>query len=162
MRLAPALLFLAACSCQPSPLVPTMPRVAADGTVVVYGPPAPVHARPIAPPGIYWPWFAEAQRCSGLTGPRGASVDHIHWLLTDETPALDSTWIRVGLYVPPDTIVLATAYAGQPYVVIHEVLHYLRQRGGHPDVPFQTCGVMDASAWLTRRVLETTLHTEAP
>jgi hypothetical protein len=135
-------LMLATCGCAPT--------VAAD---------ARFNVAPYAPPVRYRAWFAEAERCSGLHRGR---VEAITWLVTDSTPPLAGApgWVEIGRFLPPDTIRIARPYVGAPWTVMHEVLHYLIGHGGHPAVPFQTCGVADAFAWDTRQVLDASLHGE--
>jgi hypothetical protein len=164
MRLALALLMLSACSCAPVvPLTaPLTPSLGVADTILVQNDSLRLKAVPLRPPAVYWAWFAEAVRCSGSHGPKGARVERITWLATEAEPPSEPGYVQVGRWITPDTILLSSHAVQDPRVVIHEVLHYLRQRGGHPAVPFATCGVTDESAWLTRRVLETTLHTEAP
>lgn len=158
---------LAACSCVP----PQAQTPTAPARAVVVGAPGDgprVVAWAYVPPAVYGLWFAEARRCSALPLPpanRGRGYRALHWLVTDaeppagvlQTPTGPVPLVRLGQWVAPDTIVLSRARVGDPRVVIHEVLHYLRQRGGHPDVPFATCGVRDDASWLTRQVLAASL-----
>lgn len=99
--------------------------------------------REFEPPQIYRAWYAEVERCSGLSG----AFDRITWF---EAEVYDKEGVeRSGVWSPPHTIFLDpevvaatcdTVPGGGPCFrqqnVKHEMLHELRQGGhdkGYPD-----------------------------
>jgi hypothetical protein len=79
--------------------------------------------------------WAYAQACSGLKPQSGFPLSRVHWYVADliaHSPHHDT----IGLWNAPDSIVLDLRFANDFTTITHELLHYLRQEGGHPRVPF--------------------------
>lgn len=89
-------------------------------------------------PAIYQTWYTDVARCVGV---REGDFEEITWRLVPGAGWYD--WSQGGfvwgLWSAPHTIYLASAYASQPWLVRHEMIHDLRGRGGHPSPPFHAC-----------------------
>lgn len=102
---------------------------------------APSDLLPTDPPDLYREWYRQAERCSGLTG----DFDQVTWLIGGEPHPEGEDRIAAGQWIRPRTIWISRPYRDVQWVVMHEVLHELRQRGGHPANPFETCRVTQAT-----------------
>jgi hypothetical protein len=99
---------------------------------------APAGAVPFTPPAAYQTWWAEIERCAGLSG----DFDRVEWYGVPGSsyvcPAYEGRCD--GWWRSPHIIYMAQARIGDRRLAEHEMLHDLLQRGDHPPV-FQTCGV---------------------
>ena len=93
------------------------------------------------------PAWEYVKRCSGETEKEGGRYEDIKFFVV--TPhALDDSTVghiarNLGRWIPPDTILIDSLYRNSLWVVAHEMLHHLRQQGGHPHVPFdRPCALM--------------------
>jgi hypothetical protein len=93
------------------------------------------------------PAWEYVKRCSGEKEKRGGRYEDIKFFLTSPHALDDSTSTpaqrTLGRWVAPDTILIDSLYRNSMWVVAHEMLHHLRQQGGHPPVPFEKpCALM--------------------
>jgi hypothetical protein len=102
-------------------------------------------------PSVYQTWWADVERCAGVTG----DIDRIEWY---EVPCTAGETgfecpdtpdgLCAGEWKAPHLISLAgpnalfpDGYVNDEFTVKHEILHDLLQTGDHP-VTFQECGLM--------------------
>ena len=99
--------------------------------------------------------FADSQwqydlACTGLTPALGGDLSDVKWQIVTHNGVVQNHTFLLGLWIPPDTIRLDTAYVHSKWVVRHELLHHLLQGppaplGPHPFNPFWfPCRVMPA------------------
>jgi hypothetical protein len=93
-------------------------------------PPLPDDAQVFTPPPVYSTWWQMTQACSGLSGP----LSSVTWYQTAEQVTDTHTGdVIAGYWVPgKNQIVLNTLVMTDGGTVRHEMLHALRQKGGHP------------------------------
>jgi hypothetical protein len=99
----------------------------------------PSGATRYAPPDVYQAWWQLTERCSGLTGELGA----VRWYRVAAVDSFDleGTWASGAWYPTGNRIVIAQQEITDGEVVRHEMLHALRQAGGHPrDLFLDKCG----------------------
>jgi len=110
-------------------LIAALPLVVAVCDKVV-GPSLPADAVEFSPPPVYTTWWQMTQSCSGLTG----SMNAVAWYKTDEVVHDTHTGdVIAGFWLPDhNQIVLNSAVMMDGGIVRHEMLHALRQKGGHP------------------------------
>lgn len=96
---------------------------------------APNYGVRFQPPLSYQEMWREMETCSGLHG----DFFKIEWYTATNEELGDRV---VGRWYPPHTIILSefTVSVGLSVTIQHEMLHDLRQDGGHPAV-FDTCHV---------------------
>ena len=96
----------------------------------IVGPTLPSDAQQFSPPPVYSTWWQMTQSCSGLTGSMAA----VTWYQTNEVVHDTHTGdIIAGFWVPgSNQIVLTATVLMEGGIVRHEMLHALRQKGGHP------------------------------
>ena len=96
----------------------------------VVGPKLPADAAVFSPPPVYTTWWQMTQTCSGLSG----SLSAVTWYKTDEVVHdTHSGDVIAGFWVPgSNQIVLNSNVMLDGSIVRHEMLHALRQKGGHP------------------------------
>ena len=94
------------------------------------GPVLPKDAVLFSPPAVYSTWWQMTQTCSGLTGSMAA----VTWYQTSEEITDTHTGdVIEGFWVPgSNQIVLNSLVMLDGGTVRHEMLHALRQKGGHP------------------------------
>jgi hypothetical protein len=94
------------------------------------GPVLPKDAEQFSPPPVYSTWWAMTQTCSGLTGSMAA----VTWYQTAEEVTDTHTGdVIAGYWVAgSNQIVLNSLVMLDGGTVRHEMLHALRQKGGHP------------------------------
>ncbi|MFL5483195.1 MAG: hypothetical protein ACJ8AK_13530 [Gemmatimonadaceae bacterium] len=94
------------------------------------GPGLPNDAEQFSPPPVYSTWWQMTQACSGLTGSMAA----VTWYQTSEEVTDTHTGdVIAGYWVPgSNQIVLNSLVMLDGGTVRHEMLHALRQKGGHP------------------------------
>ena len=106
-------------------------------------PKLPSDAELITPPPVYSTWWQMTQACSGLTG----SLSAVTWYQTAEQVTDTHTGdVIAGYWIPgSNQIVLNSLVVMDGGTVRHEMLHALRQRGGHPRDQFlgKCAGVVD-------------------
>lgn len=95
--------------------------------------------------GIVKPALADSawryvQRCSRLTPRDSFPLSRVNWFVADLI-AHSKNHDLIGLWQPPDTIILDLRFANDFQTISHELTHYLRQIGGHPDDPFKKCNL---------------------
>jgi len=90
----------------------------------------PADAEQFTPPPVYSTWWQITEACSGVTG----SLAAVTWYKTEEVVEdTHSGDIIAGFWVPgSNQIVLNSHVMMDGGVVRHEMLHALRQKGGHP------------------------------
>jgi len=98
--------------------------------------------------------FADSQwqydlACTGLTPQPGGNLSDVKWQIISHDWLFEGHSFLLGLWIPPDTIRLDSAYAADAWIVRHELLHHLLrgpppdQGGPHPWAPFAfPCQVM--------------------
>ena len=99
----------------------------------------PSGATRYSPPDIYQAWWQLTERCSGLAGDFGA----VRWYSVAAVDSFDleGTWASGAWYPAGNRIVIAQQELSDGEVVRHEMLHALRQAGGHPrDLFLDKCG----------------------
>jgi hypothetical protein len=99
----------------------------------------PSGATRYAPPDVYRTWWQLTESCSGLTGEFGA----VRWYRVAAVDSFDleGTWASGAWYPTGNRIVIAQQEITDGEVVRHEMLHALRQVGGHPrDLFLDKCG----------------------
>ncbi len=106
-------------------------------------PPLPADAEQFSPPPVYSTWWQMTEACSGLTG----ALSSVTWYQT-ATQVTDTHTgdVIAGYWVPgKNQIVLNTLVMTDGGTVRHEMLHALRQKGGHPRDQFlgKCAGVVD-------------------
>ena len=96
----------------------------------IVGPKLPADATQFSPPPVYTTWWQMTQACSGLSGSFAA----VTWYKTDEVVHdTHSGDVIAGFWVPgSNQIVLNSTVMLYGGIVRHEMLHALRQKGGHP------------------------------
>jgi hypothetical protein len=94
------------------------------------GPALPKDAEQFSPPPVYSTWWQMTQACSGLTGSLGS----VTWYQTSQEVTDTHTGdVLAGYWVPgSNQIVLNSLVMLDGGTVRHEMLHALRQKGGHP------------------------------
>lgn len=94
------------------------------------GPGLPADAEQFSPPPVYSTWWQMTQACSGLTG----SLASVTWYKTSKEVTDTHTGdVIAGYWVPgSNQIVLNSLAMLDGGTVRHEMLHALRQKGGHP------------------------------
>lgn len=106
-------------------------------------PPLPADAEEFAPPPVYSTWWVMTQSCSGLSG----SLAAVTWYRTEEVVYdTHSGDVIAGYWVPgSNRVVLNANVMMDGQTVRHEMLHALRQKGGHPRDQFlgKCAGVVD-------------------
>lgn len=106
---------------------------------------APSQADTVPILGIVAPALADSawhyvQRCSGLKPREGFPLSRVHWYVADLI-AHSKHHDIIGMWNAPDSIVLDLRFANDFETISHELMHYLRQEGGHPDDPFKKCNL---------------------
>lgn len=111
-------------------IVALLPLVLAVCENKVVGPTLPADAAQFSPPPVYSTWWQMTEACSGLTG----SLAAVTWYKTDEVVHdTHSGDVIAGFWVPgSNQIVLNSTVMLDGGIVRHEMLHALRQKGGHP------------------------------
>ncbi|HEU4587194.1 MAG TPA: hypothetical protein VFS11_00995 [Gemmatimonadales bacterium] len=101
---------------------------------------------PADPPPQYAEWYAELRACVGNAADR--PFDAIHWYRSEPGATLidpRTGEVLAGFWTARGSaIIVGDAYAEDPAVVKHELLHYLRAAGDHRDSEFRSaneCGV---------------------
>ena len=96
---------------------------------------APNYGERFSPPRSYEYMWKEMEQCSGLRG----DYHKLEWFRTEDGALGDKV---VGRWYSPHSIILTDFAVSYDATVIiqHEMLHDLRQSGGHPAV-FDTCHV---------------------
>jgi hypothetical protein len=101
---------------------------------------------PVAPPAEYAEWYAELRSCLGNALDR--PFESIRWYRSAPGATLTDPRtgeVLAGFWTARGTaIIVGAAYAADPAVVKHELLHYLRAAGDHRDPEFRSaneCGV---------------------
>jgi hypothetical protein len=89
------------------------------------------------PDARYREWWDEVVACAG--NKNGVALEGIAWALHAEPEEVSEGRLRVGEWTPPNKVWIARGWEDEAYVVKHEMLHYLLQRGGHPVPPFGLC-----------------------
>ncbi len=91
-----------------------------------------------SPGNVYRPNWDYVQRCSGLKERKGARYKDVKWRYSSPHAMPDDI---IGLWIPPDTIILDSLYIQTTWLVSHELLHHLMQPGEndpkHPYNPFR-------------------------
>jgi len=97
----------------------------------------PPGAQRFTPPAVYRQWWSLTEACSGLHG----DFDAVQWYVVpgERTIQLDNGELTSAVWDPRGNRILIAAgpdgrYAGD--LVRHEMLHALRQAGGHPREDF--------------------------
>lgn len=65
-------------------------------------------------------------------------LDSVRWFVADleaHSPKHD----LIGYWQPPDSIILDIRFTQDFETIAHELEHFRRQQGGHPDDPFLRC-----------------------
>jgi hypothetical protein len=124
-ELALAIVFLVASYCVP-PLQGQQPTPRIQATVLRTPPPESADSA--------WQYVL---RCSHAKVQPGGDLKDVKWFIADLlSHSRDST---IGLWLPPDTIVLDLTVSQDPDIVAHELLHHLLRgppHDAHPMVPF--------------------------
>lgn len=109
----------------------------------VVGPKLPADAEQFSPPPVYSTWWQMTEACSGLSG----SLPSVTWYSTNDVVYDTHSGDQIaGFWIPGrNQIVIATLSMMDGGIVRHEMLHALRQRGGHPRNQFlgKCGGVVD-------------------
>lgn len=63
-------------------------------------------------------------------------LSRVHWFVGDLI-AHSKLHNIVGYWATPDTIILDIRFAADFTTTAHELMHYLKQEGGHPLVPWE-------------------------
>ena len=101
---------------------------------------------PIAAPPVAAQAWAAMEACSRAPERPGGALTDVHWFVADLLAA-DRFHSMVGVWLPPDTIVLDLTHALDSLTIAHELLHH-RLRGAvngqmHPFYPFVIpCGLI--------------------
>jgi len=100
----------------------------------VVAPALPSDAQQFSPPPVYSTWWQMTESCSGLMGSMAA----VTWYQTSEVVHDTHTGdVIAGYWVPgSNQIVLTASVMMDGGTVRHEMLHALRQKGGHPREQF--------------------------
>jgi hypothetical protein len=97
--------------------------------------------------GVYQEWWAKTEACAGRQG----RMEDVNFYAVDApTGAIElngemahAWWVREGnrIYLPANAL-------GEEWLVRHEMLHALLQRGTHPNNAFvNECHVASAAVW---------------
>ena len=85
---------------------------------------------------LYQRWYNETAACAGLEG----DFSKITWQVLEGSGWYDDDGSFIlGKWYWPHTIFLPSEYVDSMFLVKHEMLHDLRQEGGHPTPPFNFC-----------------------
>jgi hypothetical protein len=102
---------------------------------------------PMTPPAVYREWWAKTEACSGREGDMRAvaffAVDAPDGAIRLGREVAHGWWVREGnrIYLPASAL-------SDEWLVRHEMLHALLQRGSHPTREFVTaCHVASAAVW---------------
>lgn len=97
--------------------------------------------------GLYQEWWDKTVACSGYKGEMGNvnfyAVDAPSGAIELAGEMAHAWWVREGnrIYLPANAL-------GQEWLVRHEMLHALLQRGSHPSAVFvEACHVASAAVW---------------
>ncbi len=97
--------------------------------------------------GLYQEWWDKTVACSGRQGQMSAvsfyAVDAPAGAIELAGETAHAWWVREGnrIYLPANAL-------GQEWLVRHEMLHALLQRGSHPSEVFvEACHVASAAVW---------------
>ena len=93
---------------------------------------------PIAKPVQADSAWAFDLRCSGDTAQTAWPLARVKWFVADLI-AHSKHHNIIGYWIPPDTVILDLRFARDFMTTAHELMHYIRQEGGHPVNPFLTC-----------------------
>jgi hypothetical protein len=96
----------------------------------VVAPPLPADAVQFTPPAVYTTWWQMTEACSGLSGP----LSGVTWYQTNDIVYDTHSGDVIAAYWVPGSnrIVVMTTLMNDGGVIRHEMLHALRQKGGHP------------------------------
>ena len=96
---------------------------------------------------LYQEWWRRTETCSGLQGDMAAvtfyAVDSPSGAISLGREVAHGWWIREGnrVYLPANAL-------GEEWLVRHEMLHALLQRGSHPnDVFVKACHLASGPVW---------------
>ena len=98
----------------------------------------PPGARPLVPTDSFPVWWRELEDCSGTTG----DLSRIGWF---EAPSQVNgmfycgSIMALGCWVRPHTVYLVEGNIRNRWLIKHEMIHDLLQRGDHPVPPFNVC-----------------------
>lgn len=99
--------------------------------------------------------FADSQwrydlACTDLTPQPGGDFADVRWQIVTHNGIVGGHQFLLGMWIPPDTIRIDSAFIATSWVLRHELLHHLLRgppppRGPHPFNPFWIpCHVMPA------------------
>jgi len=96
---------------------------------------------------LYQEWWRKTEKCSGLRGDMAAvtfyAVDSPSGAISLGTDVAHGWWMRKGnrIYLPANAL-------GEEWLVRHEMLHALLQRGSHPAEKFvNACHLASLKTW---------------
>lgn len=96
---------------------------------------------------LYQSWWAKTEQCSGIRGDMSKvtfyAVDSPSGAISLGTEVAHGWWIREGnrIYLPANAL-------SEEWLVRHEMLHALLQRGSHPEDMFvQACHLASVAVW---------------
>ena len=109
----------------------------------IVDPPLPTDAEEFSPPAVYTTWWQMTEACSALTG----SMSAVKWYKTNDIVHDAGTGDIIAAYwtAGSNRVVLTSTVMMNGGIVRHEMLHALRQKGGHPRDQFlgKCAGVVD-------------------
>lgn len=96
---------------------------------------------------LYQEWWTKTEQCSGLKGDMSQvtfyAVDSPSGAISLGTEVAHGWWIRTGnrIYLPANAL-------AEEWLVRHEMLHALMQRGSHPsDMFVKACHLASVRVW---------------
>jgi hypothetical protein len=100
-----------------------------------------VKTSPFIPPQWYRVQLDSALKCSGLKKPKKpVEYSKIVWATypaySIDGGSVAAYWVQDTTGNGADSIVFDTRFTDSSFIVRHELLHWVRQVGGHPYIPF--------------------------
>src|SRR5690242_724428 len=96
------------------------------------------HSIQIQPPKEFQRYWKLDERCSGLTGNFKQVKFFVYYTYNDEVYILnDSSFVVAWWTKDNNGIYILSRHASDSAIVRHEMIHALRQEGGHPKSIFQ-------------------------
>lgn len=97
-------------------------------------------AQEVQPVAKYTDWFHEVEECTGKVG----GMWRIHWYVMPDTHfSCGPTIWAIGCYIKTrggdHEIFIASDRLDDSEVIKHELIHFLIQKPGHPEPPFEMC-----------------------
>ena len=109
---------------------------------------------------LYQGWWAKTEACSGVTADMSQvtfyAVDSPTGAISLGTEAAHGWWVREGnrVYLPANAL-------GEEWLVRHEMLHALLQRGSHPSEHFaKACHLASLKTWRDSTLVADPLNPE--